>query len=110
MIDGMLLGIRKNLGARSLVVALLGCAPLLAISATAHAAQTPALRVSPARVANPSPHAIPSYRPSKGKTPTLPSPRGGGLSGASPRGGTSLPRAHPLVSGPGTGPQLLQDP
>src|SRR5882762_4344969 len=87
MIDGMLLGIRKNLGARSLLVALLACAPLLAISGTAHAAQTPALRVSPARVANPSPHAIPSYRPSKHKTPTLPSPRGGG----------SLPRAHPLV-------------
>src|SRR6202165_2562480 len=65
MIDVMLTGIRKNLGARSLLVALLACAPLLAIGGTAQAAPTPALRVSPARVANPSPHVIPSYKPSK---------------------------------------------
>src|SRR6202022_1988485 len=98
MIDGMLLGIRKNLGTRSLAVALLACAPLLAISGMAHAAPTPGLRVSPARVANPSTHAISSYTPSKARAK------------ASPRTGGSLPKAHPLISGPGTGPQLIQDP
>src|SRR4029077_6492540 len=72
IIDGMLTGIRKNLGARSLLVALLAFAPLLAISGTVHAAQGPALRVSPARVPNPAPHAIPSYKPSKQHNSTHP--------------------------------------
>ena len=96
-IDGMLVGIRKSLGARSLVVALVSAAPLLAINGSAGAASKPAaIHVSPARVVNPSTVADRSYQPSK--TRTLPSPAsGGGLT-------------RPLVSSPGTGAQLLQDP
>src|SRR5260370_37164690 len=93
----MLLGIRKNLGARSLMVALLATAALMAINGTAQAAQKPALHVSSDRVSNPSPHVVTSYRPSKAPPP-------------SPMRGAILPRAQPLVSAPGTGPQLIQDP
>src|SRR5260370_28548228 len=94
----MLLGIRKNLGARSLMVALLASAPLLASNGMALAAPRPtALHVSSARVANPSPVASRSYQRSKAPIP-------------SPIRGAILPRAQPLVSAPGTGPQLIQDP
>src|SRR4029077_5961443 len=107
IIDGMLTGIRKNLGARSLLVALLACAPLLAISGTQHAAQEPPLRVSLARV-NPSPHAIPSYKPSKRHNSTPPQlPQ---RNSPPPLGQARVEAAEPLVSGPGTGPQLIQDP
>ncbi len=83
------------------MVALLACAPLLAISGTAEAAQRPpVLTVSPARVANPSPHVNRNFTPTK-RTPTQPSPASGeGISS----------RIQPLISGPGTGPQLIQDP
>src|SRR5712691_4168190 len=91
----MLLGIRKNLVARSLIAALLACAPLLAVNSTARAAQRPALHVSAARVANPSPVPPRSYRPSTPRVTARNAPPA-----------TSQPR----VSGPGTGPQLIQDP
>jgi len=108
----MLLGIRRDLGTRTLVAAFLAVAPLLTLSGTAVAAPNAALRISPStRIANPSPSGIRRYQPSTPRARALskfPPRRGGALSISPPRGGGGGGGAR--LSSPGTGAQLIQDP
>src|SRR5205823_13959899 len=96
----MLLRIRRDPGARALVAVALAGLPLFGFNEPAGAAPNsvppPAItRAMLARVANPATIVPRTYQPSTRRSPA--------------RAAASAPR-QPRVSGPGTGPQLVQDP
>ena len=96
----MLLRIRRDPGARALVAVALAGLPLFGFNEPAGAAPNSVppsaiTRAMLARVANPTTIVPRTYQPSTRRSPA--------------RAAASAPR-QPRVSGPGTGPQLIQDP